>query len=33
MKLVSFEIAGGERRVGAVVGDRHERVIDLSAAA
>jgi|694.fasta_scaffold35046_2 2-keto-4-pentenoate hydratase/2-oxohepta-3-ene-1,7-dioic acid hydratase in catechol pathway len=33
MKLVTFETAGGARRVGAVVGDHNERVIDLTAAA
>ncbi len=33
MKLVTFEAAAGVRRVGAVVGDHSERVIDLTAAA
>jgi len=32
MKLITFEIAGGSRRIGAVVGD-NDRVVDLTAAA
>ena len=32
MKLITFDIAGGSRRIGAVVGD-NDRVVDLTAAA